>query len=182
MMSTPLRWIARSKHHYPGLSNRHNQVVKMLLEPDLANPDTADPASFPSLPTSAGCGDECTMGLQFRSGTLNTDTANISGQLSLLSSDPNECHPILDHKSSLSKSTDSDLPTTEQPVLYQPPPTWPLSFWYPRRKSGTHPDQTRSILSLTVDWYFIIASFVCLFASLFFILRPSLPEIFLLRK
>ncbi|KAG0641375.1 hypothetical protein HOY80DRAFT_855237, partial [Tuber brumale] len=83
---------------------------------------------------------------------------------------------------SLSKSTDGDLPSTKQPRPSQPPPTLSLSFWYPRWKPSTHPGETRPTLSLTVDRYFVIAFFVCLFAFLLYVLPYSLPKIFLLHK
>ncbi|KAG0135519.1 hypothetical protein HOY82DRAFT_551352 [Tuber indicum] len=55
---------------------------------------------------------------------------------------------------------------------------WSLGFWYPHRKVDTHPKNTPSILSLTVDRYFAIASFVCLLAFLVYIVPFSLPQMF----
>ncbi|KAG0635319.1 hypothetical protein HOY80DRAFT_982546, partial [Tuber brumale] len=56
----------------------------------------------------------------------------------------------------------------------QLPPIWPLRFSSLRRKADIRPDSTRSTLPLSVNPYFIIASFVCLFAFLIYILPFSL--------
>ncbi|KAG0638304.1 hypothetical protein HOY80DRAFT_856461, partial [Tuber brumale] len=72
---------------------------------------------------------------------------------------------VPDLKDALLNSAESDLSSTEKFSLSQPPLMWPL-----RSKDDPCPENTRSALSLPVDRYFIIASFVCLLSFLVYIL------------
>ncbi|KAG0640940.1 hypothetical protein HOY80DRAFT_999723 [Tuber brumale] len=75
-----------------------------------------------------------------------------------------------------------DVDSANTPPPRPKPSMWSLDFWYPRRKAGTHSDNTGSILSLTVDQYLAIASLVCFLAFLVYILPSALPQMFLLHK
>ncbi|KAG0634376.1 hypothetical protein HOY80DRAFT_986632, partial [Tuber brumale] len=168
-----------SKNQTPlsrALPEGHDRVASALLELDTVNSDTADHAGRTSPPASVGHGNKCLVGLQFRGRDPDTHITDVSGQHAPLLADPNQPEPVPDPKDSHSMSTDSDS-SIAQPALEQPPPRRLLRFWYLHRKAHTHPNTTRSILSLTVDRYFAIASFFCLLAFLVYFLRSSLPEI-----
>ncbi|KAG0633441.1 hypothetical protein HOY80DRAFT_896523, partial [Tuber brumale] len=82
----------------------------------------------------------------------------------------------------VSKPADFNLPLTELSYLSQPPSVWRLKFWYPPRKTDTHPTNTQPTLPIVLARYFITASFVCLLAFPIHVLPPLLPGILLFYK
>lgn len=76
---------------------------------------------------------------------------------------------VLSDKDSVCNLVDGDLSSTESSSLPK------LSFWHSLWKINPYPNNPRLTLSITVDVYFIIASFVCLSAFLVYIFPlPSL--------
>ncbi|KAG0633320.1 hypothetical protein HOY80DRAFT_992204 [Tuber brumale] len=161
------------------LSKGHDRVVKMLLERDGVNSDTADRVGHhpPRPPLGVGAG---VVGMPFRGDNLNISITNINGQQAHLLADPNKRELVSGLDGSLSKPADSNLPSTEQSG---PPPIRPPKLPSPESQ---HPTQQHSINSPTrgppADRYFTIALLVCLLAFLVYILPSSLPEIFPLHK
>ncbi|KAG0136158.1 hypothetical protein HOY82DRAFT_456526, partial [Tuber indicum] len=80
-----------------------------------------------------------------------------------------------DINGSVPTSADNDLPAEPSTPL-QPPSIYPLESPRSPNKIDTHPN-TRPTLSIAVDRYIIIASFVCLLAVLVYILSSS-PDLF----
>ncbi|PUU75105.1 hypothetical protein B9Z19DRAFT_898418, partial [Tuber borchii] len=81
---------------------------------------------------------------------------------------------------SISKSADSDL-STPSSKWSQALSIWPLRLLYPPWKTDARPN-TQSLLSFSIDQYFILASLICLFAFLLYILPSPSLDLFSFRK
>ncbi|PUU78390.1 hypothetical protein B9Z19DRAFT_1084195 [Tuber borchii] len=105
------------------------------------------------------------------------NTAHITdfnGQSAPLPSSHHERPQLSDLKDSVSKPTDGGL-STKSLWSSRPFPVRPLKLWHPPRKTDAHPN-TQSILSFAVGRSFIIASLICLFAFLLYIVCATNRE------
>ena len=154
------------------LSERHGDVARILQSNANAHiTDRSGQASY----ASSQHGHESAMEMLSRARDPDTDIADRSTQPVLLLADPDGREVLLDSKHSVTRSVDNDVSATEPPMLLHPPPTQPIKSLYPPRKTNTHPSD-RSHLSFPVDWYFLIASFICLSDFLVYVLSSFLPR------
>ncbi|KAG0641353.1 hypothetical protein HOY80DRAFT_954876 [Tuber brumale] len=161
---TPLSW-ARSEGH--------DEVVRILQEPDNNNSGTTNPGCQESPPPSTGYEGESVSGIQ-----LLVDPCTVITDLPL--TDPGEQDGVSDINVSVPGSTGGVVPLAGPSTQPQPTSISPPEFSYPpSRTDTTH--NTRPTLSLAVDRYIIIASFVCLLAILVYTL-PSSSDLFSFHK
>ena len=163
------------------LSNGHDGVVKTILEWENASSNTADRCSYTSLPPHAVHRSECWIGKQLRGDDPNTAISDLNDPPVPLSAESHSREVVLDFQDSVSKSTDSDLSPIRSHRLPLPPSNGPNSQ-SPLGKTDIHPNAAKQILSFAANRYFIISSFICLFAFLLYILPSSSLDIFLFRK
>ena len=156
------------------VSQGHDKVVRILWEN--ANSLTTDCGGQASLP-STGHVSGCAVDMQFSCHNPDTNIVDLTGQLASPQADPDDQGGVSDLHNSVPKPADTDLSTTEPSVLPQPPSMSPLKVLCPSEKTHTHPSTTQSTLSLRLNRYFLIASFVCLLAFLVYVAPPPLPYI-----
>lgn len=152
-------------------SKGHDGVVRILLESDNVNSDTANSSGQASTLPSTGDMDLSVVEMKFRGHDLDIDISGHNGQPTPPPAGHNEREVVLGSKDSIPDSGDSDLSSTKPSKQSQSPSLYPLKSPYPLGKVSTHPRTTRSPLSFAADQPFIISSLICLFAFLY--LLPS---------
>ena len=193
---TPLSW---------AIERGHEAVVKLLSErkdPPTAMPDSKDqtPPSLAlskgrdgamliihergninsdcqtTLPPVAGSRDQSVVEIQFRVDDPSIIIANLNSHPTLLSVDHDVRSRVADVKDYISKSAGSDFSSTEPSKPSQSSSVCPITSPPSRQKTGTHPNSSRSTMPIVADWYWVIASSICLLAFLFLI-SPSSSSI-----
>ena len=162
------------------LSKGHDEVIRILRgNANSCSTGHGGQAPLPPpplppspLPSSAEDADGRAVDIQSRSHVLNTDITDLTTAPTLSSANLDERDGVFDPEGPLPKSADSDLSSTEPPMLPPPISSRLLKSSSPPGKSDNHPHNTRSTPSLALDRYFLIASFICLLAFLVYIL-PS---------
>jgi len=152
------------------LSEGHDEISEMLRGD--ASPHTA--GSGQGSPEN---GDGCAVDMQFLDPNSNTQIADSSASTAMPSAIHDKQEGASDPNDLLPKSVDCALSSAQPLTLPQPPPMPPRRFSPSPIKTDSHP-KTRPTLSLALDWYFLIASFICLSAFLVYILPSMLSHIF----
>jgi len=158
------------------LSEGHHQIAR-ILRGDPYSRATDNSVQTP-LPPSDGNGDGCVVDMQFTDRDPCTDITDINTPPALPPANLDERQGISDPMDLIPEHVDSDLSSTEGSTL---PQLLPMPSLKPRSAPGAtynHADHTRSILSLILDRYFLIASFTCLLAFLIYIIPSPLSHIF----
>jgi len=158
---TPLWW---------ALSIGHEEVARILQQQGNISSDTTDPGGQASLPPSTRDEGEPPAEIQLPTDDPTTDIAD----LPLVDPDEKDGTPDINHF--IPTSIDNDL-STEPSTPPQHPSTRPLKSLHPPSKSDTHPN-TRPTHLLALDRYIIIASLICLFAILIYLLPFSSLDLF----
>ena len=158
------------------LSEEHDRVVHTLR--DNGNSHTIDGGAQPSLPSSAGRGGRRTADPQFRNYDPDTNIIDLDHQIGPPPADPGDRNGTPEPKDHFPKSVESCLSETEPTALPRPPSMSPPKLLSPPRRADTRSGGARSTLSFALNWYFLIASFICLLAFLIYVPPPSLHQIF----
>ena len=150
------------------LSKGHDKIASMISERAASISDTADPGSE----------EDSIEEMQLEDDHPNTNTADPSVEPTSPPEDSHVPGGVPDCECSFPDSTDSIIPSTELSYPPQPPSPRPLNSRYSRGQTTTDPNDTSSMVSIVANQHFIIATFVCIFAILLYVLPFSLPGIF----
>ena len=164
----------------PALSVEHDAVVSIPWARGNGNRAAVDRGSPTSLPPSPVTRDECVVGMQPRSHDSNTNMTDFDSPPEPLPAAHYQQPRLLDPGDSIPKPADSG-PSIQSPRWPQFLSIWPPEPRYTPRGTDAHPN-TQSFLPFAVDRFFIIASFICLFALFLYILPSSSLDIFSFRK
>jgi len=147
-------------------SEGYDRVARILREPGNVNSAATDCSGQASPPST---GHRVVFAVEMQPACdHNTDTTDLTWQPALSSAERNEREVVSDLKHPVPKSIESDISPTEPPGLSQPPATGPLE------KIETHPRATKSTLSFSVYWCFVVSSLICLFAFFLYIFPSPL--------